>query len=245
MILKRKKPFFRKINLRMLATIFLLGTFFGAIVVGVRSNFFTIQNIDCKTQYGECSQSENEKLASYLGKSMVFVDTHDLQKDLEEEYANLRVSIQRIFPHTLKIILEKRKAVVALRPQTATNGVFLVDHHGVLIDYVLESNLPVLHYRKSASGMRVGGRLSKQETSAVQILFLIYKSQGVLEAVLEEQKLLSVLSVGSQVLFSLERDPKSQVGALQLVMTRSRIEDELPMVIDLRYIKPVLKYGSN
>lgn len=205
------------------------------------SSFFDVKSVRCKTQYGPCSKTDEGFLAKYYSGNLFFTNTGKVETELEGLFINRQVYVERIFPNSLSVSIEKRKAIVALK----TNGrkeVYLADRDGRVIDFVPESYLPTLEV--GSQELVVGESLDEKLQTALKLLYLTFKSQTVKAGQVQEDKL--VVKVQEiEVYLPLTKDPQVTVGALQLILARSRIEDKLPKLIDLRYSKPVLTYGQD
>lgn len=205
----------------------------------VNKGVVKVQDISCSTQYGPCSFEEEEKLDEFLGENIFTLSASQVKERFREDFTIRQVLVEKRFPGRLRVVLEKRKPLVALRPESLTqDGVFLVDRDGVISDFARQSPLPHL---TAAGDFVVGKKVDDKFLQAVTLLSLTFKTQ---QSTLGEVKgdFMKVEVGETEVRYPLERDPKVSVGALQLIMTRSRIDGKLPKTIDLRYSNPVLTY---
>lgn len=213
---------------------------FGTLVFWLsESQVFTIKKVYCKTQYGPCARQDEEKLEKAAGQNFFVFDTNKLAQELKEVGLNRSVYIEKIFPASVSVSIEKRKAIAVLKTSTKKE-LYLADVDGEVIGQVTESFLPVLTFKSEEFGP--GERLSGENLAALRVFHLVSKSQDVNQASKEQQALFSQTKDGVAFYLGLDRDPRVVVGALQLILTRSRIEGKLPKVADLRYSKPVLIY---
>lgn len=200
-----------------------------------------IQTISCKTQYGPCSQEDNEVINKIIGKNLFFIKSVNYSSQLEHIYINKKAFIEKIFPSKIAVFIEKRKAIVAIE-QKLQNKFYLIDADGRVIGLRESSFLPTLI--ADDFELKEGEFVKSELISAVKILYLLYKSQSIMTGVVEAGTL-TILIDTVTVNFPLDKDPQILVGALQLIISRSRIEGNLPKMIDLRYVKPVLNYGED
>lgn len=208
----------------------------------LKSQLFSVDKIVCKTQYGPCSKEDEEKVSFAKGENLFLVSSQKIKNSLKNNFPNKEISIQKIFPKTIEVIIEKRKAVVGVTPkELADRGVFLLDRDGVILELTRETALPVIILDKE-TGLIVGGEVSKDVKKAVAVMTLVYTAEKASRAELNNDSLIVFLQDGTSVYFSLDKDPEILVGALQLIMARSKIEGRLPKSIDLRYSNPILKY---
>lgn len=212
-------------------------------IVGQRAGAGQVQGIICKTQYGPCLQNEEEKLEQWRGQSLLFLSSQNVKEEFSQDFRIKDVYVQRVFPGSLQVFLERRKPIIGLRVDLPEEGVFLVDADGVVLEFTRESGLPLIRL-EDKGGIVVGQKVAEPVLQASQILYLIFKLQ------LQGQSLSGTLA-GSEftvslgdvdALFTAKNDPRVLVGALQLILARSRIDGKPPGVIDLRYSNPVLTY---
>lgn len=197
-----------------------------------------VASVHCKTQYGPCTQDEEKRLENLVGQDFFQLDTVLVAiKISESDFRIKQALVEKVFPNSLSVILEKRKAVVGIAVE---NGVFLVDSEGMVIALEKTSTLPVLYGLKS--DMVVGERASQEVVNAARILSLVNKAQGANTAYLERDRVRVSLAKDISSYFSLDADVEARVGALQLILSRIRMDEKLPKTIDLRYSKPILKY---
>lgn len=192
----------------------------------------------CKTQYGPCTQDEEKRLENLAGQDFFQLDTVLVATKISESDFRIKQAlVEKVFPNSLNVILEKRKATVGIAVE---NGVFLVDSEGMIIALEKTSTFPVLYGLKS--DMVVGERASQEVVNAARILSLVNKAQGANTAYLERDSARVILANDISSYFSLDADVEAGVGALQLILSRIRMDGKLPKTIDLRYSKPILKY---
>lgn len=208
----------------------------------LKSQLFSVDKIVCKTQYGPCNKEDEERVSFLKGENLFLVSSQKIKNSLKNNFSNKEISIQKIFPKTIEVIIEKRKAVVGVTPkELADRGVFLLDRDGVILELARETALPVIILDQE-DNLVVGGEVGKDTKKAVAIIMLVYTAQKANRAELGHDSLTVFLQDEMNVSFPLDKDPEILVGALQLIMARSKIEGRLPKSIDLRYSNPVLKY---
>lgn len=213
------------------------------VFVLLKGDFFKIGKIDCRTQYGPCSERDLKTLEAFQEKNLFLLPETDVRKNLTENFLNRQISIQKIFPNRLRVVIEKRKSAVALvQSPIADMGFFLLDQDGVVVEVVKETVLPLLTLPVRDENIELGKEVGQEIKKAVKILSLVYSLRKTKEAKLESDFLYIKDLDDIEILLPLGKDPEVLVGALQLIITQSRIEGSLPKSIDLRYSNPVLKY---
>ncbi|MBI2268289.1 MAG: hypothetical protein HYU80_02435 [Candidatus Blackburnbacteria bacterium] len=203
---------------------------------------FTVKSIECKSQYGPCLEEDISVTRGFLGSSLLFLDTSQVSVALSRSFKNRKVYVQKVFPGTLQIVIEKRRTFVAVGKTSFKDGIFLTSQDGMVLSEVYDTALPKLFLDDTYSLPVVGGRLTDEEIVAARLLFLTYKVQGVLFGSFHKDYVEVKLEDGSLVYYGLDKDPQVLIGALQLIIARSKMENKLPKIIDLRYSNPVLRY---
>lgn len=209
----------------------------------VRRDFLKIKEVVCKNQYGPCEEKDNVAASVFKGANFFLLSESKVRQTLLQNFSNREVVVQRIFPNRLEIVVEARKPLVAIAEESlAARGSFLVDQDGVVVEFIKDNTLPLLVIKNSGVELAVGTVVGDDLTRASEVLYLLYRAQGAKKAVLQDNFLQVYLPEEIEVYFPIDKDPKTLVGALQLILARSRIGGELPKSIDLRYSNPVLKY---
>lgn len=224
----------------ILAILFIL---VGIPLIFLKSNISAIDDIRCKTQYGPCDEIDEEKLKEFYGQNLFLVGSHRVEERLKQNFQNRNVYVQKVFPKKLVVILDRRKPFIALTNEVVT-GVFLLDVEGVVMGISEESPLPVLVLWRDVNFV-VGSQVDDKTKQASQILFATKRAQQAEKGEYKNQKddfFTVVLPNNIKVYYPFERDPAVLIGALQLILTRSRIDGKMPGSIDLRYSNPVLRY---
>lgn len=212
------------------------------MILVLRTSFVAVKNIDCKTQYGPCSEFDNKALDILLGKNLFFLSAEKIKKELLRNPTTEDVSVQKVFPNKVEIIVKQRKPnIVIAQEGFEERGVFVVNREGVILEFAKNSPLPTLVITQRDEDWAVGAKVNDKVIQASNILTLLHQAQRANRAKLENNYIVVNIEE-SNVYFPLDKEADVLVGALQLLMSRSRIEGRLPKVVDLRYSNPVLKY---
>lgn len=241
-ILSRYNRIFSRFFTGKQVAFLLIILFIGIFVFFVTSGLFAIKNISCKTQYGPCVGNNEETLKEFYGKNLFLLNSNKVRRKEESIFSNRRVFVQKVFPNTLSVVIEKRKPLAGVSVGIDKKGVFLVDSDGKVIGFSNISELPTVVIDQTNWKTAVGQEVADDTLKALQILNLLYKSQSMSSAHIEGNTLVVDLTSGSRVYLPQDRDPQVLVGALQLILVRSKIDDKIPKTIDLRYSNPVLRY---
>ena len=216
----------------------------GAPLILLKSSISTIESIRCKTQYGPCDETDEGKLKEFYGQNLFLLGSRRIESRMKEDFQNRSVSVQKVFPKELVVILDKRKPIVALKKESLEDGVFLLDRDRVVISFTVKSSLPTLILWKDAN-LVVGEMVEEKIGQAAELLFITSRTQqgNVGEYKNQKDDFFTVLLPNNvKVYYPLERDTEVLIGALQLILTRSRIDGKMPTLIDLQYSNPVLRY---
>lgn len=216
----------------------------GTPLILLKSNISAIDNIRCKTQYGPCEETDEEKLKEFYGQNLFLLRGEQVESKMRGEFRTKRVSIQKVFPRKLVVVLDKRKPFIALKKESLEEGMFLLDRDGVVISFVAKSSLPTLVLWFDTN-LVVGETVEEKIMEAAKLLFMTNRVQqgNVGEYKNQKDNFFTILLPNNvKVYFPLNRDQDILIGALQLILTRSRIDGKMPSVIDLQYTNPVLRY---
>ncbi len=216
----------------------------GAPLIFLKTNISAVDKIRCKTQYGQCDKVDEGKLNKFYEQNLFLLSAQRVRDEMKQDFQNRSVSVQKVFPKELVVILDKRKPLVALKKESLEDAVFLMDRDGVVMSVVRKSSLPTLILWKDAD-LVVGEMVEEEIWQAAELLFITNRTQQAEEGEYRNQKdnfFSTLLPNGVKVYYPLGRDPEVLVGALQLILTRSRIDGKTPTLIDLQYSNPVLRY---
>ena len=210
------------------------------------TGWFAVKDIHCKSQYGPCDGQDINYAQGFMGQNIFFVSTKRVEEELEQNFKNERTYVIKVLPNTLDIVVEKRKTTFGLSRQSANaRGVFLVSKAGTILSFETDSALPVLTLGQDYETPVVGKTIGETVKGAGRILDLVRHVQTIKKSKLDKTDLWVTISQGStnvDAIFNVENDPQVQVGALQLILEKAKMDNKIPGVIDLRFKNPVLKY---
>lgn len=119
---------------------------------------------------------------------------------------------------------------------------FLVDSEGALfaIDNSI-NDIPILYYANKS--LHIGLLLDNNLVTNIHDIYDKLRLFGInlTELELTSPKML-VLYTNPKIIFDPQQDLKSQVGALQLILEKAKINEEKIEFIDLRFDKPIIRY---
>jgi|SRR3989344_1479029 len=204
----------------------------------------SVKNITCKTQYGPCEEEDYKKVQGIIGENLLLVSSSKVKAEVLQNFKNEEVVVHKIIPNTLSLIIEKRRAYAAVAKDNL-GGTFLISRDGKTLSFVESSALPQLALGPEYPTPIVGENVPDPVIRAARIVSLTSKIRQIKKATLANSQL-TVDSEGTTIIFPEDGDPEVLVGALQLIVSRAKMESPAvpkePVSIDLRFKNPVLKY---
>lgn len=232
-----------KFDTKYIAAVVLFLFILVSLVLIFQTNFLKVKSVSCKTQYGHCDLNDEKVLSKIQGQNLFFADIGNLKTELAQNFRNRNIFIQRVFPNRVSVFLEKRKSQVAFKlADSQTPGFFVVDEDGVVLGKVADTPLPTITLNSQGDTLVVGERLTERAKNAANLVYTTFRSQGKADGLLEDGFISVSIANDITVYYPLDGDPSVLVGALQLILNRSKIDNQLPKSIDLRYSNPVLRY---
>lgn len=201
-----------------------------------------IKNINCTSQYGECPQAISDSI-SYTVDWDLRSAKKEINKNLRENFLIQDYLIQYKIPSTLEIdiVIKKPKYAVKLKN---SNTFFLLDKEGVVLEQSSETNLPYVVVDNF--NVSFGEQVSDNLLFANQIAFEFNWLYSVSRVEIKNEGLYAKLKEGVVVIFPLQGEVDSLIGAIRLIYSRLNednkgIRMENVREIDLRFKNPVLR----
>jgi cell division protein FtsQ len=104
-----------------------------AYVVARETSLFALQTLDVRGASGPVAEQANDALSPLLGGSLVSLDTEDVARTLEALPTILSASVERDFPHALRIDVREERAVAVVRH---ADGAWMVSARGRVMEPV-------------------------------------------------------------------------------------------------------------
>lgn len=199
------------------------------------NGLFTIENVEV---HGDGIQIEIDK--TKLSSNLLFFPSDQEIELLRKEYPLIKsVSIQKKFPHTLVITFTTRKpfAIVGIGSER-----YSLDEEGIVLrQYPDEINLPAIYI--AVSGLVPGTKVTNPGiVNAVQLMHQMVDSMKILDIRVHDSTALLAQTEQMSILFSQHADIPKLIHTLQTMISGFRIKGKLPIIIDLRFDKPVITY---
>lgn len=201
-----------------------------------------IKNINCTSQYGECPNTILNGV-SYVSGWDLQSAKKEIEKNLKDNYLIYEYLIQYKIPSTLELDIVIKKPKYAVKQRNSPEF-FLLDKEGVFLEQNRQSNLPfvIVENFNNSLGERVNDKLLF--ASKINFQFNWLYSVGVGE--IKNDGFYTRLKEGVVVIFPLEGDVDSLIGAIRLIYSRlnessNGIRMENVREIDLRFKNPVIR----
>jgi len=229
---------------RRLKYIFILVPVFLAIaVIYLTPRLIKVKKIDCKSQFGPCSQTFLEKSLSYEGK--VLKEAKDGLADYFKSSPFVKeYSFTYKLPARLVVNIIEAKARYALGNKISS--VYCpIDKDGVCLRIETTTNLPLVEIEGNPPN--VGDKIDAGQLFALELIYSLFSNHSVREGKLIDGRVEAEVE-GYTVLFPLQGDRSVLLGSLELILSRlksegkdSKIDYTTVSKIDLRFKNPVLK----
>lgn len=213
----------------------------------VRSDFWMVHRIDCRQNGQPCSFEAWTGFFSQLnGRNWLFLSSEKYEKRFADTYPVFSsVKITKIFPSTILVELTTRNPVLAVRKK---HHYYLLDSQGLVLGAADHADgLPELSLGGSESYLT--GQIATDPVSAFSARLLAEAQWRLLSPLTVEPEgkwtVRLIFSEGTVGVFSVQKDPASQLDSLQFILSRTKMEGRLPGKVDLRFDKPVVVYEDN
>lgn len=248
---------------KLFLIIFLVSTFYF-----ISSDFFIIKKIDILSENLPCVDNSNLKSKMNLyGKNILFLDLKKGEDSLKSKFLCIKkIDFSKSLPDGLKISVFQRKAEIILTsikgkfasdsaieklivmPATQSAQIleggqdYVVDNEGVIFSKTNDENLDRVYIPLDLSlGQKIDGDLIKNLLKMLGGLKTFGINTDI--SVIELENLIFINS-RPKIIFRINAEVDSQIAALQLIQKNAKINDKEIEFIDLRFDKPVVRYGK-
>lgn len=244
-------------------TFFIILFILGILYLVIFSSFFKIKEIIFTGEEPNCTtRDEIKKASGVIGENTLFIKVQTKEKRIKDKFICIRAaSFYNSIPDRLKIDIKNRKAALTLVPAVPDESIpiesessesakpkqigqaILVDDEGVIfaIDEG-QSNQPSVFVIGLDLSEKVFDQKKVQKT--LQILDKL-RSLGINfdDPTIYSEHYLS-LGKKPKIVFELREIQDRQLASLQLILDQAKIDTKEVEFIDLRFDKPVVKYGQ-
>ncbi|PIP57192.1 hypothetical protein COY30_00435 [Candidatus Woesebacteria bacterium CG_4_10_14_0_2_um_filter_44_9] len=192
-----------------------------------------IQKIECFSQYGICPDGIFTPAVGAVGKNLlgarIFLADLFKNSGIVEKYG-----FAFKLPATLRADLVLKRAKFALA-QKDISRVVVLDEDGNVLQTLDKTNLPKVVV---ADGLpAVGERVGEAKLFALNLLYSLNFYYQATYGEIIDSGLVVKMPGGPQVVFPLEGDSETLLGALKLILSGSKSAK----LIDLRFKNPIIK----
>lgn len=228
----------RIIGVVILALIF-FGLFFGV------PKKLVISKIDCKSQYGTCSDYLNKEIQKGEGKNLGDAKNY-LNTLLKGESSVKDFSVRFKLPDRLTVDIIQRDPEFGISFK-GNSGVALIDQDGYVLSFQESPAVPVVNIDEPPPN--VGEKVKDTTLFALQMMKDMTELYQAKSGSIKDDSLVVELNSGQTVIFPLEGDRQILIASLGVILTRLNSEgDETKIktgtqsaVIDLRFKNPVIR----
>jgi cell division septal protein FtsQ len=240
---------------KLISSILVLSLIVTVLLILLRSDFFIIKRVVCLVGDSACPGDYWADLQGLtLGKNIFLLSSQVVEEGMKTSFPDIdKVRINKVFPGELKLVVELRRPVAALGLRedledfeeglaTKSADFFITDEKVVIfqkasspLDFtvILVDNLELINV-----GQKIDQEQLKQSVSLVTLLSKLDLKPELVRVLGKEIQV--SFKEGLEVVFSSEKEASIQVGSLQLILSRTKIEGKSLKRVDLRFDKPVI-----
>jgi cell division septal protein FtsQ len=224
------------------AILILAGILIFVVFKVLDSRLFSVRYLDCRNNQQSCSSQDEEPFLDLLGENLIFMDINQKQRLTTTPTKYKIISLGKIFPSTIKIELTTRTPVAQVTADKT--DYYFFDSQGMVLSRSTISDqyswLEVYSQFPLTEGV-----VSWQLQKTAELINELKSNQINIKTwqLTESDDLETRLGNDARIVFSLTNNIKKQVGALQLILSRSKIEGKSFQSLDLRFEKPVVIYN--
>ncbi len=225
-------------------SLFLIVLFFStSVFFFLRSDIFQVKNLEFEFQELANEALVRQRISEeVLGRSIIFLNTSAVEAEIKREFLTIEaIKIAKKLPDQLFINVSVR--IPLGRVKAGEGKQILVDSSGLLFREASGEKLPLIDLGESFSGS-LGEVVGGQEVQAYIETLRIIEEKG-LETTsisLERGMIRLKLKTGLVVLLSVEKSVGEQIDLLIKIIKRYRIKGRVPARVDLRFVRPVVKF---
>ena len=172
-----------------------------------------------------------------LGQNILTASPPNLSK-IASGSAIEKITLQKSFPGSVTAIVTYRTPLYSWQ---TSRGRYLVDATGLA--YTNAASEPVIEVTDLTSSIGLGEKVDAWKIAILaQLMQATSGTYSVLTTSFSGVSLTAVLTSGTQVYLSGSGDLNQIRSALQLILSKAKIDGRLPRTIDLRYQQPVVTY---
>ena len=146
---------------KVLILLFLLAgiMFFGKMFID--TDYFKVQEVLVEGKSDVLRQDITAQLEQMKGKNIIYLNTDEIENHIKKDVRVKKVSVKKLFPSKIKVVLEEREPYVYIKKGDET---LLADKDLKIYGDILEEpakNIPVIEYTSDESLAQIKTILSK------------------------------------------------------------------------------------
>ena len=150
-----------KKSVKVLILLFLLAgiMFFGKMFID--TDYFKVQEVLVEGKSDLLRQDITAQLEQMKGKNIIYLNTDEIENHIKKDVRVKKVSVKKLFPSKIKVVLEEREPYVYVKKGDET---LLADKDLNIYGDILEEpskNIPVINYTNDESLKEIKTILSK------------------------------------------------------------------------------------
>lgn len=237
----------------------LIGTF--------KFDLLLIKNIEVDINSANCLDGiDLRSLVALEGKNIFLISDASIEKKLIENYHCIKdVKVAKIFPHKVKLDINGRVDLARIAkmtteatpssgsafldwttPHSTESSFFVVDELGYIFKKTESTASPLIY--TDTDTLEIGSRFSGEIFKKISVVLSRLKETELFDPNLEVKSRLGedifVVKNAEKLIFSLKKDIFGQLGSLQLILQKAKIDGKVIESVDLRFDKPVVVYGK-
>lgn len=241
-----------------------------SILLSQKGSFLEIKNIAIVGDQLSCADFNQIKEVVRMDvKNILFINEDRVKENVKKNFYCIGdIILQRKLPDELKVQVFKRYPVAVFLkqpyPETTASSVisnivestdsaelifsksvdsFLIDREGVLFEKSSGNlNLPKIYIldRDLSLGQSFDKNLIEKIIKIIEKLNLFGIQSG--EFIILNEILVDYSS--PKIIFKLDQTIETQLASLQLILEKAKIDSDVLEFIDLRFDKPIIRYGK-
>lgn len=233
------------------------------VFIFFKSGFFTIKQLEVKTELTNCTDENNLKDKSgILGQNFFLINEKKIKEKLKNSFFCIKdINFSKILPDKIKMSAVGRSPYAklisinnweasssSLIENTATptakeaGSIYLADSEGVVFskdDITLTLPDVYIFNQDLSVGIKLQDDYLKKTLKILEQL----KNLGINGSQAYIFNNLFIVNYSPRIVFRLDVDINLQIASLQLILQKAKIDESRLEFIDLRFDKPLIKFA--
>lgn len=219
---------------------------FSAVFFGSLWGFFHFVRVEKIIVEGYTGSELLRGLSSYYNQNLVFISTKKIEQTLLDENPQIRsISIQKIFPNSLRIFVTQQPILAQLE---MNYGYVYLSGNGRVVQKArtLKENFPLIRYYQKMNYAAVSPGDELQYKEVVTSLHFVKKLSELgfktITIDISGPDMLLFSLDDKKIYFTIEKDISIQEYELEQIIKQFRIEGKEFKNLDVRFEKPIIQF---